>query len=82
MGIQMSKLRAIAVVYSDGSFLTTNMAEGLSDKEMLEYFATGKGNARKPLMIANAKSLYGYDGEDDNIADALHLLKLAEGELK
>jgi len=38
----MSKLRAIAVVYSDGSFLTTNMAAGLSDKEMLEYFSIGK----------------------------------------
>ena len=42
MGIQMSKLRAIAVVYSDGNLLTTNMAAHLSDKEMLEYFAIGK----------------------------------------
>lgn len=38
--------------------------------------ATGKGNATKEQMIQAAKNL-GYNPQDDNEADALHLLKLS-----
>lgn len=38
--------------------------------------ATGKGNADKAAMIGAAKAL-GYNVEDDNQADAIHLLRYA-----
>jgi len=44
----------------------------------IKKFATGKGNCGKPAMIEAAKKLYNYLGSDDNEADALHLLHLAE----
>lgn len=40
----------------------------------VKKFATGNGNAGKPLMIEFAKKLWGYEGKDDNEADALHIL--------
>ncbi len=40
----------------------------------IKAFATGNGNAGKPLMIKAAKRLWGYKGDDDNEADALHIL--------
>jgi Holliday junction resolvasome RuvABC endonuclease subunit len=40
----------------------------------IKKFATGNGNAKKDLMIEFAKKLWGYEGEDDNEADALHIL--------
>lgn len=43
----------------------------------IKKFATGKGNSGKPLMIQAAKEKYGYDGDDDNEADAIHIYKLA-----
>lgn len=39
----------------------------------VKRFATGKGNAGKPQMIASAKLKYGYTGNNDNEADALHI---------
>jgi len=44
----------------------------------VKKFATGKGNSGKPLMISTAKEKYGYQGADDNEADALHILHLAK----
>ena len=46
----------------------------------IKVFATGKGNSGKPLMISAARSKYNYTGEDDNEADALHLLNLMKKE--
>lgn len=46
----------------------------------IKKFATGKGNSGKPEMIKAAKEKYGYTGDDDNEADALHLLHLAKEE--
>lgn len=40
----------------------------------VKKFATGNGNAKKDLMIEFAKKLWKYEGEDDNEADALHIL--------
>lgn len=40
----------------------------------IKKFATGNGNAGKPLMIQYAESLWGYEGNDDNEADAIHIL--------
>lgn len=47
----------------------------------IKKFATGKGNCGKPEMLKAAEKKYGYKEEDDNIADALHLLHLAKFEL-
>ena len=49
---------------------------GYSSKE-IKKFATGKGNAGKPAMIAAAKARWDYTGNDDNEADALAIWHLA-----
>lgn len=54
---------------------------GYSSKE-IKKFATGNGNAGKPLMIKAAREKYKYTGNNDNEADALHLLHLAQSEYK
>ena len=46
----------------------------------IKSFATGNGNAGKPLMIEKAKEL-GYNPQDDNEADAIHLYRLTEQEI-
>lgn len=50
-----------------------------SPKE-IKKFATGTGNANKKAMIEAAKEKYGYQGNDDNEADAIHIFKLASHE--
>jgi len=47
----------------------------------IKSFATQKGNASKAMMIQAAKELYGYNGNNDNVADALAMLNLAKYEL-
>lgn len=42
----------------------------------IKSFATGNGNASKESMIKAAVSKYGYDGNDDNEADAIHMREL------
>ncbi len=61
------------------------------DKKGIEYagyspgeikrFATGKGNCGKPAMIDAARQKYGYEGNNDNEADALHLLHMVKRNL-
>lgn len=47
----------------------------------IKRHATGKGNCGKPAMIAAAKKKWPHiEIEDDNQADALHLLSLAREE--
>ncbi len=48
---------------------------------VLKKFATGRGNAKKPDMIAAARERCGYLGADDDEADALLLLAYARAEL-
>jgi len=47
----------------------------------IKKFATGKGNAGKPLMIETAQRKYNVEIIDDNHADAIHLYNLALYEL-
>lgn len=47
----------------------------------IKRFATGKGNAGKPLMVAACESKYGIKPVDDNHADALHIFHLAKQDL-
>ena len=46
----------------------------------IKKFATGKGNANKEAMIEAATKL-GYNPQDDNEADAIHLYLLTQKEL-
>lgn len=39
----------------------------------VKRFATGKGNAPKDKMIEAARLKYGYTGNNDNEADAIHI---------
>ena len=48
----------------------------------IKKFATGKGNAGKPAMIKAAKEKYGYDGDDDNEADAIHMRELFRAQIE
>ena len=48
---------------------------GYSSTEIKKY-ATGKGNAGKPLMIKTAEEKYNLSNLTDNEADALHMLNL------
>lgn len=50
-----------------------------SAKEIKKW-ATGNGNCGKPAMIAAAKEKYGYTGNDDNEADAIHMRTLFKDE--
>lgn len=47
----------------------------------IKKFATGKGNAGKSMMIQAAKDKYGYEGNDDNEADAIHIYYLTKDSL-
>jgi len=47
----------------------------------IKKFATGNGNANKALMIESAKTVWGYEGNDDNEADALHILHLLKSKI-
>lgn len=42
----------------------------------IKLFATGRGNAKKPEMIEAARVHFGYEGDNDNEADALWILAL------
>lgn len=46
----------------------------------IKKFATGKGNAKKEAMIEAAKQL-GYNPQDDNEADAIHIYRLCEKDI-
>lgn len=48
----------------------------------IKKFATGKGNCGKPLMIKSAQDKLGYQGNNDNEADALWLLEMAKNDYK
>jgi len=47
----------------------------------IKKFATGKGNANKAAMVLAAQNNYGYQGVNDNEADALHILHLTKHDL-
>lgn len=53
----------------------------LSSSE-IKKFATGNGNANKSMMIEAARKLWGYDGNDDNESDALHILNLFKSKIQ
>jgi len=54
--------------------------KAFSAKE-IKKFATGNGNCGKSAMVEAAQKKYGYTGDDDNIADAMHMLELFKSEM-
>ena len=75
--IHAAKLVAIIESYCEENGINYR---AYSAKE-IKSFATGKGSAGKPAMVQAAKDKYGYIGESDNEADALHILNLTKHEL-
>lgn len=51
-----------------------NTPVSLYTASQVKKYATGKGNAKKPAMIASARQRYGVSVEDHNASDALHVL--------
>ena len=47
----------------------------------IKKFATGNGNCNKQAMVKAAQNKYGYVDNDDNVADAMHMLELCKKEL-
>ena len=47
----------------------------------VKKFATANGNANKEMMVQAAKDLWGYEGDDDNVADAIHILQLLKSKI-
>lgn len=47
----------------------------------IKKFATGKGSANKEKMVEAAQQMYGYFGNDDNTADAMHIFHLTKKSL-
>ncbi len=47
----------------------------------IKKFATGKGNANKESMVQAAKEQYGYLGDSDDEADAIHLYHLTRKDI-
>lgn len=48
-----------------------------ANPKSVKKYATGNGNARKTAVLEAARDLLGYDGHDDNQADALWLAAMA-----
>jgi Holliday junction resolvasome RuvABC endonuclease subunit len=48
----------------------------------IKKYATGKGNAKKDLMIKAAREKLGYLDDNDNEADAMWIYELAKNDLK
>lgn len=70
--IHQSELHGVLKLFCEESNIEY---KAYSASEVKKY-ATGKGNAGKPLMIEAAALNYGYTGGDDNVADALHIYHL------
>lgn len=47
----------------------------------IKKFATGNGIANKKVMLEYAKKLWKYEGDDDNEADAIHILHLLKSKI-
>lgn len=75
--IHHSKLIAIIETYCAENNI---QFKGYSASHIKKH-ATGKGNCSKAAMVAAAQEKLGYEGEDDNEADALWLYELAAEDL-
>ena len=73
--VELLKLHGVlAAVCADNDLDLTPV-----DNRVLKKFATGSGSADKDDMVAAAQAL-GYDVEDHNTADAIHLWRLGVSE--
>lgn len=70
--IHASKMVAIIETYAEENGIEYR-AYSASE---IKTFATGKGNAGKPLMVKSCIEKYGFEPIDDNEADAAHLWHL------
>lgn len=75
--IHQAKLIAVMEEFCESNSIDY---KAYSAKE-IKKFATGNGNASKGDMIKFAKSKYGYEGNDDNEADAIHQRELFRSQM-
>ena len=75
--ITQSELHGVLKIFCEDSGMVYRAYSAAEIKK----FATGKGNAGKPAMIAAAKEKLGYTGSNDNEADALWIYNLAKSDL-
>lgn len=93
-GIEIVSYERVAGMHKSSIMVASEMVGVLKDlcielgMELASYSATeikkdatGKGNAGKPVMIERAVQL-GYNPQDDNAADAIHLYLLTKKDLK
>jgi Holliday junction resolvasome RuvABC endonuclease subunit len=73
-----AQLQGVIVLWCENNHV---QYRGYSPSE-IKKFATGKGNAPKPAVIAAAREKLGFTGDDDNEADAMWLRALAERDLQ
>jgi Holliday junction resolvasome RuvABC endonuclease subunit len=72
--IHSAKLVAIIESYCEEN----NIEYRAFSASEIKTFATGKGNSNKQKMVEAAREKYGFEGESDNIADAIHIYHLAK----
>lgn len=79
-------LRSIKVTYSDGTIIETNMAEHLTDKEMLDYFKVGKsvnigaGGKDKMATITKSEIIMAKGGQvEGDVKDEINKLYKKSG---
>jgi len=79
MGAKIHSAKLIAIIEKVAEEKGIEYVEFSSTS--IKKFATDKGNAKKEQMVKSAQDLLGYDGEDDNEADALWMLHLMKSEM-
>ena len=75
--IHQAKLIAVLERFCE----TNNIQYRTYSASEIKKFATGKGNAKKDMMIKAAKEKLEYKGNNDNEADALWILNLLKHDL-
>lgn len=79
MGAKLHSAKLIAIIERIAELRGIQYIEHSS--MTIKKFATGKGNAKKEQMVEAAKVKLGYEGIDDNEADALWMLMYTKSQL-
>ena len=79
MGAKIHSAKLIAIIERVCALKNLEYVE--HSASAIKKFATGNGIAKKEMMIAAAKDKLGYNGDDDNEADALWMLMCTKAQL-
>lgn len=80
MGANRGSGQLVAMAYAAAIIATHQIAIQVMafTPTELKKFITGKGNSKKQIIIQQVYKKYGVEFEDDNLADAFVLAKMAE----